>query len=195
MIIILLLLLLGGVCIIAGNIVQFLFLWCIQALQFLFSGGRYYMGGWIQSYQRNWYTTELHTFISPCKGQSWIQYQGQWWVALPLPPLSFSISPPLHHQLSVSRVGYSCVCHLFSLIVSFLFPISCVCDLHVYSHTHLSFRLLSLPCRLYCNLHVCSNTHLLPISHLRLAAQPVLCFPSMIFPCLLPIRSKYSLSK
>ena len=36
-----------------------------------------------------------------------------------------------------------------SLLVSFLSPISYVCDLHVYSHTHLSFRLLSFPYRLY----------------------------------------------
>ena len=73
-----------------------------------------------------------------------------------------------------------------SLLVSFLSPISCVFDLHVYSHTHLSFRLLLFPISCICNLHVCSNTHLSPISHLCLAASSL--FPEYD----IPVSATYS---
>ena len=101
-------------------------------------------------------------------------------------PLSFLISPPLHQQLSVSRVGYSCVCHLY-LSLSPFYPQSVVFLIYMSTpiHTFL-FASFLFPIGCICNLHVCSNTHLLPISHLCLAASSL--FPEYD----IPVSATYS---
>ena len=100
-------------------------------------------------------------------------------------PLSFSISPLLH-QLSVSRVGYSCVCHLY-LFLSPFYPQSVVFVIYMSTpiHTFL-FASFLFPIGCICNLHVWSNTHLLPISHLCLAAISL--FPEYD----IPVSATYS---
>ncbi len=120
--------------------VQFLLMWCIQQLLFV---GRYCMGGCISSPSLcmvHLLPAGLPILLSQCKGQSWVQYQGQ---MMSCPAFTLFIFL-IHTCLPFQHLCLLCsaTCTISSLVPVHDISVSATCSFLV------SFCFLPLPYRL-----------------------------------------------